>query len=294
MPVLKAHDLTLHHDFPEQWSGEFSFVQGADCQFGMQWTQADHANYAEALDKYSDQCTWEKEIEWCIKFVDQINEMPEKPLFAVMCGDMLDAFPDRFPEKRTEQKVSFDEVFSRLDIPLVCVCGNHDVGNAPTVETVDRYRNEFGDDWFSFVCSGVFFICLNSQYLHDGQHVPELVEEHAAWLEDQLALVKERCYKHSIIFQHIPWFLVDPEEDEQYFNITQPARREWLERFRTAGVTKVFCGHYHRNAGGWYKELEVVVTSAVGTQLGKDRSGFRVVRVGEDGVEHEYINIEGI
>ena len=32
--------------------------------------------------------------------------------------------------------------YSRLDksIPLVCVCGNHDVGNRPTVETIEGYR----------------------------------------------------------------------------------------------------------------------------------------------------------
>ena len=26
-----------------------------------------------------------------------------------------------------------------------------------------------------------------------------------------------------------------------------------LEKLHAGGVRKVFCGHYHRNAGGWYK-----------------------------------------
>ena len=58
------------------------------------------------------------------------------------------------------------KVYSRLDksIPLVCVCGNHDVGDKPTVATVSSYRQSFGDDYFSFWIGGVHFIVLNSQY----------------------------------------------------------------------------------------------------------------------------------
>ena len=26
-----------------------------------------------------------------------------------------------------------------------------------------------------------------------------------------------------------------------------------LEKLYAGGVRKIFCGHYHRNAGGWYK-----------------------------------------
>ena len=34
-----------------------------------------------------------------------------------------------------------------------------------------------------------------------------------------------------------------------------------------------------RNAGGFYRDLEVVVTSALGCQLGADTHGMRLVRV---------------
>lgn len=34
-----------------------------------------------------------------------------------------------------------------------------------------------------------------------------------------------------------------------------------LEKFSQAGVTKIFCGHYHRNAGGWYKEVKEIQLS---------------------------------
>jgi hypothetical protein len=34
-----------------------------------------------------------------------------------------------------------------------------------------------------------------------------------------------------------------------------------------------------RNAGGFYKDLEVVVTTAIGCQLGNDQNGMRIVTV---------------
>lgn len=54
----------------------------------------------------------------------------------------------------------------------------------------------------------------------------------------------------------------------------------------------VFCGHYHRNAGGCHDGLDVVVSSAIGCQLGDDAHGVRVVVVTEDQVVHRYHSLE--
>ena len=43
-----------------------------------------------------------------------------------------------------------------------------------------------------------------------------------------------------------------------------------------------------RNAGGFFKDLEVVVTSAIGCQIGSDEHGMRVVKVKKDVIEHQY------
>lgn len=56
----------------------------------------------------------------------------------------------------------------------------------------------------------------------------------------------------------------------------------------------IFCGHYHRNAGGFYKDMELVVTSAVGAQLGDDGHGFRVVKVLDDKIEHQYHTLDQV
>ena len=62
-------------------------------------------------------------------------------------------------------------------------------------------------------------------------------------------------------------FVKRPDEEKFYFNIDLDLRLRMLQKFKSAGVSKIFCGHYHRNAGGWDQDMELVVTSAVGAQV---------------------------
>ncbi|XP_033022936.1 serine/threonine-protein phosphatase CPPED1 isoform X2 [Lacerta agilis] len=57
------------------------------------------------------------------------------------------------------------------------------------------------------------------------------------------------------------------------------------------GVKAVFSGHYHQNAGGFYKNIEMVVSSAIGCQLGKDTHGLRVVAVTPEKIVHRYYSL---
>ena len=75
------------------------------------------------------------------------------------------------------------------------------------------------------------------------------------------------------------------------FNVFKEIRLPMLEKFAKAGVKAIFCGHYHQNAGGRYGQIDHVVTSAVGYQMGQDKSGLRVVKVTEGGIEHIYHEI---
>lgn len=54
----------------------------------------------------------------------------------------------------------------------------------------------------------------------------------------------------------------------------------------------VFSGHYHRNAGGAHGGLDMVVSSAIGCQLGEDDPGVRVVVVTADAVCHRYYSLD--
>lgn len=66
----------------------------------------------------------------------------------------------------------------------------------------------------------------------------------------------------------------------------------FVSLFPSAGVKAVFSGHYHRNAGGAHGGLDMVVSSAIGCQLGEDAPGARVVVVTADAVRHRYYSLE--
>ena len=91
--------------------------------------------------------------------------------------------------------------------------------------------------------------------------MPHLYSEHETWLTQELEKAKSLGVDHIVIFQHIPWFVKEADEEKFYFNVEKELRRRKLEQFYEAGVRKIFCGHYHRNAGGFFKDLEVVVTN---------------------------------
>lgn len=54
----------------------------------------------------------------------------------------------------------------------------------------------------------------------------------------------------------------------------------------------MFSGHYHRNAGGTYQNLDMVVSSAIGCQLGQDTHGLRVVVVTAEKIVHRYYSLD--
>ena len=207
----------------------------------------------------------------------------------------MDAFPITSAKIRALQVADLKEALKRVDpeIKLVCVCGNHDVGDTPTPASIANYRQEFGPDFFSFWSHGCKMLVLNSQYYFNPAEVPELAREQDEWLDKELKGDAANPWKHLIVFQHIPLFLKNEDEEADiYFNLKPEIRKKLLERFKQANVAKVFCGHYHRNAGGYTNDnkLEVVVTTAIGAQLGTDKHGFRVVHVDDDRIEHKFVS----
>ena len=65
-----------------------------------------------------------------------------------------------------------------------------------------------------------------------------------------------------------------------------------MDLFKETGVSAVFSGHWHRNGFATYGDMELITTGPVGYPLGDDPSGFRIVRVREDELEHEYIPLD--
>lgn len=192
-PVL-ANNKTIKgftYENEGRWNGPFWFIQAADTQLGM-------------MDSYMNQNkinpSWDKEVELCKKMVQLANSSNPKPRFLIVCGDLVDAMPQSL---RSAQVKDFKSVFSQLDpeIKPICVCGNHDVGDHPTVDDIKLYREAFGDDYFSFWVGGVKFLTFNSQYFMDDSQVKDMRHEHDCWIDQELRKDDEKVWKHLIGFQ---------------------------------------------------------------------------------------------
>jgi serine/threonine-protein phosphatase CPPED1 len=233
----------LTKELEKEWKGPFTFVQCADTQFGLIDRYLRKVQYTSD----EDQISWTKEIHYLQLTIKSINALNPRPKFFIICGDLVDAFPE-LTKLRAAQVNDLKIELSKLDpnIKTVCVCGNHDVGDIPTVESIELYKKEFGDDYFSFWASGCKCIVLNSQIYFNHTQIPEQKREQDEWLDKELACDKDD-FKHIMIFQHIPLFIEKHDEpDDPYFNIPREERKKLISKFREAGIKKVFCGHYHK------------------------------------------------
>lgn len=250
----------------------FYFIQMSDPQFGM----------------FTENKSFEKETKNFEKAIAEANRL--KPRFVVVTGDLINRNGD------AAQIAEYKRIAALLhpSIALYNVPGNHDVGNIPTPADITAYRAAFGKDYYSFTQASVLGIVLNSIYLHSPQNVPQQAQEQERWLINLLAGAKEKKYKHLLVFLHHPFFLKQEAEADEYFNIPTATRNRFLELFRLNGIQYIFAGHYHRNAFAQSPGLEMVTTGPVGKPMGADSSGFRIVKVNKEKLQHRYYSLDSI
>ncbi len=260
----------------QSWQGPYFFLQLADTQYGM----------------FTGNTGFEKEAALVQQAVEHINRL--RPRFVIVCGDLTNATPQH--ARYDAQVLQYKQDFSAIDedIPLVCVCGNHDIGNRPTPKSIASYKQNFGDDYFAFWVGGVCNVVLNSSVLKDPSGAPGILNAQHEWLDLQLAVAQKAEAKHILVFQHHPLFLTQPDEVDQYFNIPLVRRTPLVKKLQQADVRAVFAGHYHRNSQGQAGAMEMITTGPVGRPLGKDASGFRIVTVHEDHIGHQYYGLDDV
>jgi 3',5'-cyclic AMP phosphodiesterase CpdA len=250
----------------------FYFIQMSDPQFGM----------------FTANKSFEQETRNFEKAIAEANRL--KPRFVIVTGDLVNLEGD------AAQIAEYKRIAAQLhpSITLYNVPGNHDVGNTPTPADIATYRSLFGKDYYSFVQGSVYGIVLNSLYLHSPQQVPREAQEQEQWLTNTLAEAKTKNYRHIFIFLHHPFFLKQEAEADEYFNIPTTTRNRYLQLFKTNNVHYIFAGHYHRNSFGQSPGLQMVTTGPVGKPLGADSSGFRIITINKEKVQHRYYRLDSI
>lgn len=117
-----------------------------------------------------------------------------------------------------------------------------------------------------------------------------------------MSLIRLSPFCHHL--QHIPLFLSDPDEADDYFNLPRRIRLQFLSKLYAAGVRYLFTGHLHRNCEvKWAPDanllladpLHLITTSSATVPLGDDPPGIRLVHVtATDRLEHAYWSLDDL
>lgn len=201
-------------------------------------------------------------------------------------ADAIEA-PDQIAEARM--------VLSLLSVPLLCVPGNHDIGDNPVPglksshkpldpHMLARYRAAFGPDRWMHRAAGWTLIGLNAQLFGTDD---EEEREQLAWLHRELADVTGPIG----LFQHKPWFRHALDDTELHGRYVPIAQRLLLARaFARHDLRFVATGHTHQardlHVDGvehrWVPSTAFVVPDAMQEQIGIKRVGLAVLTLGDE------------
>ncbi len=250
----------------------FFFIQMSDPQFGMFPTKGDIFQETQLFEK-------------AIAYANRLA-----PAFVINTGDMIND-----PSDENQLTVALSTM-KKIDksIPSYVIPGNHDIGDAPTEQSLNWYRKSVGKDWYSFDYGKWHFIGLNSCIIANSEHVAKDMEKQWEWLNHDLEKAASDSNLHIVVFMHHPLFLDHPEERDDYFNIPKQTRQLCLNLFQKYNIKTIFSGHLHQNNLTTNSRLELITTGPVGMPLGSASSGFRIVKVCADYIEHKYFSLDDI
>ncbi|MDF1860380.1 MAG: metallophosphoesterase [Verrucomicrobiales bacterium] len=241
----------------------FSFVQMCDTQLGMGGYEHDVMTFNLA--------------------VKQINAM--NPDFVVICGDLV--------QTANENSVAdFNEIRAKFTLPCYCAPGNHDVGNEPTPESLKRYREKVGEDYYAVEHKGYTLVIANTQLWK--APVEGESEAHDAWFRKTLEAAGAKG-SPVIVVVHYPLFLKTLDEKESYYNLPLEKRKEILALCEKNGVVAFLAGHTHKQITNEYKGIQLVNGETTSKNFDKRPMGFRLWNVAdENGLRHQFVPLKGM
>ena len=214
--------------------------------------------------------------------VRQINAL--HPDFVVICGDLVNgASPNSFAD--------FNAAKARFTVPCYVAAGNHDVGNNPTVESLQRYRRLVGPDWYSIEHKGCLLVIVDSQLWKTP--LPGQTEQQDAWLAKTLAGAARKRLRVLIVMHH-PLFVKDVTEPEGYFNLPPARRTQLISLFERSGVVAVLAGHTHTTSVHDVNGIQMVTSENTSRNFDKHPFGFRLWHISaQRPYRNEFVSLAG-
>ncbi|MFP5330914.1 MAG: metallophosphoesterase [Acidimicrobiia bacterium] len=227
-------------------------------------------------------------MEWDVaryeRAVGMINRI--RPAFMLIGGDLID---DPNSDDQTEEFLRITRTVDP-EIEVRLVPGNHDIAPdsvVPTFESIARYRERFGPDYYSFVHDRTLFVVMNTTVIDHPERVASEWDAQFEFLSGELTAGRD--VDHVVLVGHHPLFLHREDEADMYWNLPRERRSPILGLARAAGVRLGLAGHWHRNHQATSDGFTQVISGPVGYPLGDDPSGFRTVTVGSEEITHEYV-----
>lgn len=252
----------------------YVIVQLADVQLGFTAAADSDRNGTEYVNDLS------FEVACFNKAVELVNSI--RPDAVVFTGDQV---------HRTwiqEQWDAFDSVLSGLDkdIKVFHVPGNHDVafkdGKVDSSPFVDRY----GPDRFCHSERGVKLVGINTNLIFFSD---SLETEQAEWMRDVLR--KDSEDEVTLVFGHHPFFTEGIDVDDDLYPSDRQKRHIYFDMFSELGVDAMYAGHHHSTHEAAHNGISMKTTTAVGVQLGPDKSAVRVITVLRGRVSDEIVEL---
>lgn len=235
----------------------FTFVHMSDTQLGFGGYEHDLKSFEQAVKK--------------------INEL--NPDFVLICGDLVNSPSDT-------AYIAFKRIKEKFKMPCYCVPGNHDVDDTTSLVS---YRKTIGKDYYSFRHKGCSFIVTNTQLWK--KYTKGDSEKFDQWFAEE---IRKYGKKSGPLFVagHIPLFILDSEEPEEYYNIAPEKRKRILNLFVQNKVAAYLTGHTHKLICNGYLGIQMVCSETTSVNFDKRPLGFRLWTVSAESISHQFVPVE--
>ncbi|CDJ61028.1 serine/threonine protein phosphatase, putative [Eimeria maxima] len=154
-----------------KWSSPFTFALIADPQLGL----------------FKNNNSWSEELQQAKECMEAAAAHEPQPAFIFVLGDLVHApVPAHntgsnaaaIRTVRDEQARDLKEALDKpsKEVPVLVIPGNHDVGERPTLASIEDYENIWGKANFSFWFGGVKFVAANSSLFYNDSASPQAAE----------------------------------------------------------------------------------------------------------------------
>ena len=240
-----------------------------DPQFGFGLVKTEEKDvYAHDLERF------ERELEL-------INA--SKPDVVFFAGDMCNA--------KSDLPKDWPRLLKAIESPVLVAPGNHDIPDPVVKKDVDAFCEVFGAEYASLTVNGWKLIVVNSQYCRDTKET-ELYERQLDWFQKEIASAKE-AGTPVILGSHVPPFVANLEEKDEYFNFPTKVRQDYLDYLLDAGCKFYLAGHTHTTLEREYRGIQILNGETTSRNFDKRSYGFRMLKIdAEMNYEWNFVEVE--